>query len=88
MLAREFGLNKNYISDLIGEVTHQNFRTYLNGYRIEKAKELLADSDLTVTDICYECGYSSIRTFNRVFWSMVHMTPREYREGCGLILHK
>lgn len=79
MLARKFGLNKSYISNLIGKTTHQNFRAYLNGYRLEKAKELLRNTEKSITDICFECGYNNIRTFNRVFVEVINMTPKEYR---------
>lgn len=48
MLARKFGLNKSYISNLIGKTTLQNFRAYLNGYRLKKAKELLKNTEKTL----------------------------------------
>ena len=82
MLARKFGLNKSYISNLIGKTTLQNFRAYLNGYRLKKAKELLKNTEKNteknITDICFECGYNNICTFNRVFVEAVNMTPKEY----------
>lgn len=78
-LSKEFGLNKNYISGLINSITHQNFRAYLNGYRLEKAKELLENTEKSITDICFECGYNNIRTFNRTFSEKMKMTPKMYR---------
>jgi len=78
-LAKEFGLNKHYISTLIGSMTRQNFRVYLNGYRLERAKQLLEQTDLPITDISYECGFNSLRTFNRVFFAQERMSPRAYK---------
>jgi len=79
-LSKEFGLHKNYISSLLKQITHQNFRAYLNSYRLENAKELLRNSKLSVTAIAYECGYNDIRTFNRAFLKHQNCTPTEYRE--------
>jgi len=80
-LAKTFGLNRNYISGLISRTTRQNFRAYLNGYRLEKAKELLRNTDLSVTEIAYECGFNNIRTFNRTFMGSEKVTPMEYRRS-------
>ncbi len=78
-LAREFGLNSHYISTLISKTTHQNFREFLNSYRIEKAKKLLETTGLSITEIAYRCGFNTLRTFNRAFISFVGMTPSQYR---------
>ena len=78
-LAKEFGLNRHYISTLIGSMTRQHFRAYLNGYRLERAKQLLEQTDLPITDIAYECGFNSLRTFNRVFSDQEGMSPRAYK---------
>jgi len=83
VLAEKYGLNKSYISGLIGQVTRQNFRTYVNGYRLERAKELLKHTEKSVTDICFECGYNNIRTFNRAFAEQMNMSPREFRLCCN-----
>jgi AraC-like DNA-binding protein len=58
-----------------GETPHQ----YLYRRRIERAKWLLRDSDLTVTDICFEVGYTSIGTFTRTFVRLVGETPGRHR---------
>jgi AraC-like DNA-binding protein len=58
-----------------GETPHQ----YLYRRRIERAKWLLRGSDLTVTDICFEVGYTSIGTFTRTFVRLVGETPGRHR---------
>lgn len=80
-LAREFGLNPHYISSLLSGITHQNFRAYLNSYRIEKAREMLRTTDLPITVIALDCGFETLRTFNRVFLNTAGATPREYRNA-------
>lgn len=86
-LAKTFGMSRNYISALVGGMTRQNLRAYLNGYRIERAKQLLADSDKSITDAAYECGFGSIRTFNRAFAAQEGITPSEYRAQRGASRH-
>lgn len=78
-LAKEFGLNKQYLSSLIGGMTHQNFRTYLNGYRLEKSKQLLKTTADPITAIAFECGFNNLRTFNRVFLKSEGVSPSAYR---------
>lgn len=79
-LAREFGMNRQYISSVVRDTTRQNFRAYLNGYRLEKAKGMLAGGDTPVSVIACECGFGSIRTFNRAFSQSEGVSPTRYRE--------
>lgn len=52
---------------------------YLINYRIHKACHLLLDTNLNISDICLECGFSSASYFNRVFKKNFKLSPREYR---------
>ena len=52
---------------------------YLTRKRLEKAKELLADSSLSVTDICFDVGFESIGSFSTLFHKSVGWTPSIYR---------
>lgn len=54
---------------------------YLTHIRIEKACELLQKTDMSVTEIALEIGYSSNRTFARVFLKRMHVTPGDYRRA-------
>ncbi len=55
------------------------FVEYVNHYRVSEACYLLKNTDKPITDICLECGYSSVRSFNRNFKDVTGMTPREYQ---------
>jgi AraC-like DNA-binding protein len=57
------------------ETPHQ----YLIRTRIEKAKELLAMSSLSITDICFEVGFESLGSFSTLFHRMVGWSPSIYR---------
>lgn len=52
---------------------------YLTRRRIEKAKELLALSELSVTEICFEVGFESLGSFSALFHKMVGWSPSVYR---------
>src|ERR1700760_963279 len=55
--------------------------TYLMTRRIERAMALLRRGDLSVTEICFEVGCSSLGTFSTRFSELVGMSPRQYRRG-------
>ena len=69
---------------------------YLIERRIEKAKELLGDDELRVTDVCFEVGFQSLGSFSTLFHKTVGQAPLTYRErvqakrqvpGCFLVMH-
>jgi AraC-like DNA-binding protein len=70
---------------------------YLIERRIEKAKELLGDDELRVTDVCFEVGFQSLGSFSTLFHKTVGQAPLTYRErvqakrqvpGCFLVMNK
>ena len=58
-----------------GETPHR----YLQRRRIERAMYLLRTTEVTVTDVCMQCGFSSLGTFSRTFRDIVGSTPSEFR---------
>jgi two-component system response regulator YesN len=69
-----------YFSKIFKEGTGENFIEYLTGIRIEKAKELLSNSDYSMKEICVMVGYSDPNYFSRSFKKNVGVTPTEYKE--------
>ena len=78
-IANEFGYNYTYLSNLFNLVFPDNFVKVINKYRINHAKKLLKESNFNITAISMECGFPSIRTFNRVFKEFENVSPRSYR---------
>ncbi len=76
-----FGYSEVYFCKLFKQNFGKNFITYLNEFRMERAKELLADPKINIKDISIESGYRDANYFTRVFKRMVGMTPSEYRNG-------
>jgi len=59
--------------------TGVTFVDYLNCIRIERAKILLRNSSLRVSEIAFEVGFQSLTHFNRTFRKLVRSSPTEYR---------
>ena len=77
--ARKFGITNSYLSKLFSKYLGIGFNQYLNAKRISHAKTLLSN-DVSVTDACYECGFSDSSHFIAVFKKQVGMTPLKYKK--------
>ena len=78
--ARGLGISQSHLSHLFSQRFHINFRRFVNALRIDRAKMLMRDPRMTLTSICYSCGYENIRTFRRAFVRETGMLPSEYQQ--------
>lgn len=62
------------------KATGKTYSDYLNEIRINEARRLLVQSDKTISQISYECGFETLSYFNRVFLNKKGMTPSIYRK--------
>jgi len=67
---------------VFGETPHR----YLQRRRVERSMFLLRETDRSVTDICFDVGFTSLGTFSRMFREIVGETPSGYRAGNGPIV--
>ena len=72
-------MNPTYFSTLFKKETGQNFSDYLVEQKILKAKELLKDLSLSISEIGSMVGYQNSRYFSKVFLKGVGIKPSEYR---------
>lgn len=79
-VAQQMGLSGTQFSKHFKRVAGHCFVDFVNQLRVNKASELLAQSDLPITEICFDVGYNSIANFNRRFLEIKGMTPSEYRK--------
>jgi two-component system response regulator YesN len=79
-LARKVGLSKNHFCTLFHSETGQNFVDYLHQIRIEQARDLLATTDLRVSEVGLKVGYHDAKYFTKVFQKYQNCSPSEYRE--------
>lgn len=80
-VAEKVHLSKYHISHLFNEKLGINFNSYINMQRINKACDLLEETELKTVDISEEVGFGSIRSFNRAFLKIMNTTPTKYRES-------
>lgn len=79
-IEQELNYNIKYISRVFKQITGMNFTSYLNIVRVEKAKELLKNRELTVQSISVSCGFNDYFYFCKVFKSITNHTPSSYRD--------
>jgi two-component system response regulator YesN len=77
-----FYMNRSYCSHLFKEKTGDNFVNFLNTVRLDKAKQLLKDTDKKLYYISKAVGYDNVKYFFRVFKKYEKITPEQYRCKC------
>lgn len=80
--AADAHVNPTYLSTLFKQEMQIAFSAYLNQVRLKQAELLLKTTNLPVTEICINCGFSSPSYFTKLFKSEYGITPKEYRYGC------
>jgi AraC-like DNA-binding protein len=80
-LARELGLSERQVSRLFREEFGTTFREHVASLRLDRAKRLLAATDLPVIEVAGHTGWSSLAHFNAVFRRRVGVTPSAFRAG-------
>lgn len=78
-LSREVALSPYYLIRTFRHVYKQTPHQYLVGLRIARAKELLRNSDLSVTEICAAVGFESLGSFSTLFRRAAGLSPSAYR---------
>ena len=79
-VAEAKGYNYQYLSRIFNRTFGINFKTMLNQYRANHAMGLLRDSHLSITEIAFESGFQSVRSFDHVFHERFGKSPKEFRK--------
>ena len=82
-LARGAHMSSGHLSRLFRRAYGESPYAYLMTRRIERAMALLRRGDLSVTEVCFEVGFSSLGTFSTRFTELVGTSPSEYRHGAA-----
>lgn len=80
-LAKEVYLSEDYLSRTFKVETGKSLTVYIAEQRMEKAKEYLENSNLTVSQIALEVGYHNFSYFSKTFRDITGFTPNEYRNN-------
>jgi len=78
-VAKAVNTSSFYFCKLFKKATGLNFTDYVSRVRIEKAKNLLLNPNLRISEIAFEVGFQSLTHFNRVFKKIIGQAPTEYR---------
>ena len=78
-VAKAANMSTFYFCKQFKKATGLHFTDYVSRVRVEKAKNLLLNPNLRVSEIAYEIGFQSLTHFNRVFKNIVGQSPTEYR---------
>lgn len=79
-IASLFYLNRSYLSTLFRQTTGIKFVDYLNNVRIDKAKEILTNTDRKMYQVAKAVGYDNTKYFFRIFKKTVGCSPEQYRK--------
>jgi len=79
--AKQSGMSVRSLTRLFQTKLHITFIQYLKMLRIIRAMELIKDTDLNMTEITYEVGYSNISAFSNNFQQLTNMRPTQFKTG-------
>ncbi len=80
LIAGQLNISPGYLSDLLRNITGQNTQQYIQYRLIEKPKELLSTSTMTVSEIAYQLGFGYSQSFSKLFKKVTSQTPLAYRK--------
>lgn len=73
-------MNMNAFSRFFSQRTRKTFSGFIKELRLQKASQLLMEDEMSVTEICFDCGYNNISNFNRQFLQHYHLSPLQYKK--------
>lgn len=77
--ASSAGYSDSYMGKLIKKQTGKSFQDWIVALKMDRAAELLVDTDMPVTEIAYTLGYANVSGLQKQFYRVYFMTPREFR---------
>lgn len=83
-ICKDFSISLIELNKLFIYYVEKNFKNFLNFVRINKSTKLLLKTDMQITDIAFEVGYNTVKTFNRNFLKYQKMLPTEFRKNLKL----
>jgi AraC-like DNA-binding protein len=78
-LAAELGMSESRFSRFFRRATGNTFTDFVNRIRVNRAGQLLMETDRQISHICYEVGFNNVANFNRRFLEVKGLTPSEFR---------
>ncbi len=80
-IAEQLNVSPKYLSSLLRVLTEQNTQQHIHDKLIEKAKEKLSTTNLSVSEIAYELGFEHLQSFSKLFKTKTKLSPLEFRQS-------
>ncbi|MDQ0105352.1 AraC-like DNA-binding protein [Chitinophaga terrae (ex Kim and Jung 2007)] len=80
-VAEALNISPNYLSGLLKVVTGSSTQQHIHNFLIEKAKEKLSTTNLSVSEIAYELGFEHPQSFSKLFKAKTRLSPLEFRQS-------
>lgn len=80
-ISNELNVSANYLSDMLRNLTGQSTQQHIHNYLIEKAKEILTTTNLSISEIAYQFGFEYTQSFSKLFKNKTSITPLKYRQS-------
>jgi AraC family transcriptional activator of pobA len=80
-IANELNVSSHYLSDMLRSLTGRNTQQHIHSRLIDKAKELLSTTNLTVAEVAYQLGFEHPQSFNKLFKNKTKVSPMEFRQS-------
>jgi AraC family transcriptional regulator, transcriptional activator of pobA len=80
-LSEHLNISPSYLSDMLRSLTGQNAQQHIHHKLIEKAKEKLSTTSLSVSEVAYELGFEHPQSFSKLFKTKTNLSPLEFRRS-------
>lgn len=80
-LSEKLNVSPTYLSDLLRKLTGQSTQQHIHNKLIDKAKQILSTTSLSVSEIAYQLGFEYPQSFNKLFKSKTNVSPLEFRQS-------
>jgi AraC family transcriptional activator of pobA len=80
-IAEQLNVSPGYLSEMLKALTGQSTQQHIHDKLIEKAKEQLSATNLSVSEIAYELGFEHLQSFSKLFKAKTSLSPLEFRQS-------
>ena len=80
-LAENLHVSPSYLSDMLRSLTGQNTQQHIHDKLIEKAKEKLSTTSLSISEVAYALGFEHSQSFSKLFKTKTKLSPQEFRKS-------
>jgi AraC-like DNA-binding protein len=82
-VSEKFGMSEKYFSKHFKRATGNTFMDFILRLRVNKACQMLSNSDMYIASVCHAVGFNNVANFNRHFYKIKGMTPSDFRRASG-----